>query len=177
MGSPVQRFVTDFPVKFALSPFGRFLREEIPHMKRTAFAVLLVAAAVPALAQQVKSENQIKYRKAAYQLMNLNFNSLDHMAQGKKPFDKAQAQRNADLVAILSPIPKEYFGEGTDQETKAKPEIWSRRADFDAKMDRMVAEAVKLPGIVRTGDMPAFRKQVADVGAACQACHDEYRAK
>lgn len=147
-------------------------------MKRNAIAVLLVAAAaIPAVAQQVKPENQIKYRKAAYQLMNLNFGSLDNMAQDKKPFNAVEAQRNADLVAILSPIPKDYFGEGTDKDTKAKPEIWTKRADFDAKMDKMVAESGKLPAVVRAGDMAAFKKQVGDVNAACKACHDDYRAK
>jgi cytochrome c556 len=147
-------------------------------MKKTAIGVLLVAAsAIPVVAQEVKPENQIKYRRAAYQLMNLNFTSLDNMAKDKKPFNAAEAQRNAELVAILSPIPKEYFGEGTDKDTKAKPEIWTKRADFDAKMDKMVSEAGKLPVAVRAGDGAAFKKQVADVGAACKACHDDYRAK
>jgi cytochrome c556 len=147
-------------------------------MKKTAVAVLFVAAAaVPVVAQEMKPENQIKYRRAAYQLMNLNFVSLENMAKDKKPFNPAQAQRNADLVAILSSIPKEYFGEGTDKDTKAKPEIWTQRADFDAKMDKLVTEAGKLPVAVRAGDGAAFKKQVADVGAACKACHDDYRAK
>jgi len=147
-------------------------------MKNTAIAALLLAAtAIPVAAQEVKPENQIKYRRAAYQLMNLNFGSLDNMAKDKKPFNKAEAQRNADLVAILSSIPREYFGEGTDKDTKAKPEIWTKRADFDAKMDKMTTEAGKLPAVVHGGDMAAFRKQVADVGAACKACHDDYRAK
>jgi cytochrome c556 len=147
-------------------------------MKKTAIGVLLVAAtAIPVVAQEVKPENQIKYRRAAYQLMNLNFANLDNMAKDKKPFNAADAQRNAELVAILSPIPKEYFGEGTDKDTKAKPEIWTKRADFDAKMDKMVSEAGKLPAAVRAGDAAAFKKQVADVGAACKACHDDYRAK
>jgi cytochrome c556 len=145
---------------------------------KIAMGVLAVAAAaLPVGAQQVKPENQIKYRKAAYQLMNLNFGSLDAMAQGKKPFNKPEAQRNAELVAILSPIPKEYFGEGTDKDTKAKPEIWAKRSDFDAKMDKMVSEAQKLPAAAGAGDGDAFRKQVADVGSACKACHDEFRAK
>lgn len=146
-------------------------------MKKTAIAVLLVATAIPVVAQEVKPENQVKYRRAAYQLMNLNFTNLDNMAKDKKPFNAAEAQRNAELVAILSPIPKEYFGEGTDKDTKAKPEIWTKRADFDAKMEKMVTEAGKLPTVVRVGDTAAFKKQVADVGAACKACHEDYRAK
>ncbi len=150
-------------------------------MKRIAAAVLAVlvalACSVGAQAQQLKPENQVKYRRAAYTLMNLNFGSLAAMAEEKKPFNKDEATRNADFVAMLSTVPRLYFGEGTDKDTKAKPEIWTHRADFDAKMDKMVSEAGKLPAAARAGDGPAFRKQVADVGAACKACHDEYKSK
>jgi cytochrome c556 len=147
-------------------------------MKKSAIAAVLVAAtAAPVAAQQVKPENQVKYRKAAYTLMNLNLGSLAAMAQEKKPFNRDEAQRSADLLAMLAAVPRSYFGEGTDRDTKAKPEIWKNRPDFDTKMDRMVTEAVKLPGVVRAADMAAFRKQVAEVDAACKACHDDYRAK
>src|SRR5476649_1912429 len=147
-------------------------------MMKSAFAaVILAATAVATQAQQVKLEDQVKYRRAAYTLMSLNFGSLGAMAQDKKPFNKDEAIRNADFVAMLSTVPKQYFGEGTDKDTKAKPEIWTNRADFDAKMDKMVSEAQKLPAAVRAGDMAAFKKQVGDVGAACKSCHDEYRLK
>jgi cytochrome c556 len=147
-------------------------------MKKIAIAVLLVSAtAVPVVAQQTKIEDQIKYRRAAYTLMGLNMNNLGAMAQDKKPFSKDDAQKSADLVAILATVPKHYFGEGTDKDTKAKPEIWAKRADFDAKMEKMNAETAKLPAVVRAGDMGAFKKQVGDTSASCKACHDDYRAK
>jgi cytochrome c556 len=147
-------------------------------MKKSAIAALvLAAAALPAVSQQMKAENQVKYRRAAYQLMNLNYGSLEAMAENKKPFNKDEAVRNAEFVAMLSTVPKGFFGEGTDKDTRAKPEIWKNRADFDSKMDKMTAEAAKLPAAVKSGDMGAFRKQVQDLGEACKACHDEYRAK
>ena len=147
-------------------------------MKKSAIAALLLAAiALPAVAQQMKAENQVKYRRAAYQLMNLNFGNLEAMANGKKPFDKDEAARNAEFVALLATVPKEFFGEGTGKDTRAKPEIWTHRADFDGKMDKMSGEAAKLPAVVKAGDMGAFKRQVHEVGEACKACHDEYRAK
>ena len=148
-------------------------------MKKSVFAALavLAAVAVPVAAQQMKAENQVKYRRAAYQLMNLNFSNLEAMAENKKPFNKDEAARNAEFVALLATVPKGFFGEGTDKDTRAKPEIWKNRADFDAKMDKMANEAAKLPAVVKAGDMGAFRKQVHDVAEACKACHDEYRAK
>jgi cytochrome c556 len=145
--------------------------------KSITLAAIAMAVAIPTTAQQMKPENQVKYRRAAYQLMNLNFAGLEAMAESKKPFSKDEAARNAEFVALLSTVPKGFFGEGTDKDTRAKPEIWKNRADFDAKMDKMTGEAAKLPAIVKAGDMEAFRKQVHDLGEACKACHDEYRAK
>jgi cytochrome c556 len=147
-------------------------------MKKTAIAVLVLAAtALVAEAQQMKVEDQVKYRRAAYQLLSLNFGSLNAMATDKKPYNKDEATRNAEFVALLATVPKSFFGEGTDKDTKSKPEIWTNRADFDAKMEKMTGEAAKMPAVVRSGDMAAFKKQAADLGAACKACHDEYRAK
>ena len=147
-------------------------------MKKVRVVLLAAAAlAIPATAQQMKVEDQVKYRRAAYNVIALNFGSLGAMAQDKKPFNKDEAARNADIVSILATTPKGFFGEGTDKDTKAKPEIWTKRADFDAKMDKMVAEAQKLPAVARGGDTAAFKKQVGDTGAACKACHDDYRAK
>ena len=147
-------------------------------MKKPAIVALLLAAvALPALPQQMKAENQVKYRRAAYQLMNLNFANLDAMATDKKPFNRDEAARNAEFVALLATVPKGFFGEGTDKDTRAKPEIWKNRADFDAKMDKMTGEAAKLPAVVKAGDMAAFKKHVHDLNEACKACHDEYRTK
>ena len=140
--------------------------------------VTAVLLASTAFAQQPKPESQIKLRKAAYDLLNYNFDSLDNMVRNKKPYNKEEAIRNADFVAMLAPVPRTFFGEGTDQgETRAKPEIWSHRADFDAKMDKMNEEAAKLPQVVRGGDLAALRRQVEETEKACKACHDDYRKK
>ncbi len=147
-------------------------------MKKIAFAVLALALPFAAEAQTVKPEDQIKLRKSAYALMGYNFASLAAMAQGKKPFNKDEAARNAQLVATLAPVPGQFFGNDTDfGETKAKPEIWKNRSDFDAKMEKMKREAAKLPQVAGAGDMGAFKKQVSDTGAACKSCHDDYREK
>lgn len=144
---------------------------------RTAPVVALVALALPAAAQQVKPEDQVKQRRSAYAVIGYNFGSLGAMAQDKKPYNKEEATRNAALVAALADYPRQFFGDGTDKvgDTKAKPEIWQKRADFDAKMDKMITAAKALPQAA--GDPAALKKAVADAGAACKACHDDYRAK
>jgi cytochrome c556 len=146
--------------------------------KITLAALVLASTALAAVAQQPKPEDEIKLRKSAYTLMGYNFASLGAMVQEKKPYNKDEAIRNADFVALLSTVPKTFFGDETKKgESKAKPEIWENKADFDKKMDRMMAETAKLPQIARSGDLAALKKQVAETGSACKACHDDYRAK
>jgi cytochrome c556 len=145
----------------------------------TAAGICLATAAATAAAQQpLKPERQIEIRQAAYTLMGYNFGSLAAMAQDKKPYNKDEAARNADFVAMLSDVPGGFFGDGTDKgrDTHAKPQIWEKRADFDAKMDKMIQETKKLPQAART-DLAALKKAVGDTGSACKACHDDYRAK
>lgn len=147
-------------------------------MKAFAIAACLIATAALAQERALKPETQVKLRKSAYALMNYNFATLDAMADGKRAYDKEAAGKAADWVANLSEVPRHFFGEGTDKvgETRARPEIWQKRSDFDAKMDTMVTEAKKLPQAART-DLATLKKAVEATGDACGACHDDYRRK
>jgi cytochrome c556 len=142
-------------------------------------ALLVLAACVAitsAAAQTMKPEDQIELRQSAYHLMGYSFGGMAAMAQGKRPYSKVDAIRYADLLVQVASVPKGFFGEGTDKgDTRAKPEIWTKRADFDAKMDKMLAEVAKLPAVARTGDLEALKVQVKATGPTCGACHDDYR--
>jgi cytochrome c556 len=147
-------------------------------MKKIALlaGIALLGAAFGVPAQQLKPEDQIKQRQAGYRVLGYNFGSLAAMAQDKKPYNKEEAIRNAALAAAIADYPRGFFGEGTEKgETKAKPEIWQKRTDFDAKMDKMVTAVKALPQAA--GDPATLKKAVSDAGAACKACHDDYRAK
>lgn len=152
--------------------------ERKDRMKSIAIAAALGLATTAFAAQaQVKPEDHIKQRQSAYAVMGFNFANLNAMATDKKPYNREEAQRSAQLVAALADYPQGHFGEGTDKgrDTKAKPEIWQKRSDFDDKMKNMIAEAKKLPQAA--GEPGALKKQVADTGKACKACHDDYRNK
>jgi cytochrome c556 len=138
--------------------------------------IAAIFATVAVQAQEMKPEYQIKQRQAGYRVLGYNFGSLGAMAQDKKPYDKAEAIRAANLAAAVADYMRLFFGEGTDKgDTKAKPEIWQNRADFDAKMDKMVTAVKALPAAA--GDPAALKKAVSAAGDACKACHDDYRAK
>ena len=147
-------------------------------MNRSALVAAALVAACFGAHAQMKPEDQVKQRRSGMAIIGHNFGSLAAMAQEKKPYNKEEAGRNADLVAALADYPHAFFVEGTDKvgDTKAKPEIWQKKSDFDDKMKKMQAEAKKLPQAAR-GDLASLKAAVGDMGKACKACHDDYRAK
>lgn len=64
------------------------------------------------------------------------------------------------------------LGEGA---TGAKADIWSNRADFEAKAAAFAAEAQKLGELARADDAAGFAAQWTVVRASCQSCHDAYK--
>jgi cytochrome c556 len=142
-----------------------------------AVAALTLAAAGPAMAQFAKPEQAIKYRQSAMTIQAAHFGRIAAMADGKVPFDAAAVQTNADLVATMSKLPFVAFGEGTDQgaPTRAKPEVWSNRPDFDAKAKTYQEEAVKLQAAAKTGNLDQVKAASGAVGKACKGCHDSFQ--
>ena len=150
-------------------------------MRTCVFTVSAIAAAVVtgSAAAPVKPEDVIKYRQSVYRVMGWNYAPMAAMMKGEKPYDKEAFARHAVIVSQLSPLAMEGFAAGSDKgtETKAKPEIWTKSADFKEKMEKMTAETNKLATIARTGSFDEIKQQFGTTGGACKACHDDYRNK
>ena len=75
-----------------------------------------------------------------------------------------------------------WFPEGSGpggagiEKTRAKPEIWANRADFDAKIKAFDDASGVLTNAVSTNDPAAIKVALGDVGKACKACHEAYRS-
>lgn len=59
--------------------------------------------------------------------------------------------------------------------TNARPEIWTNRADFEAKAAAFAEEAQTLADLARAEDAAGFAAQWTVVRATCQTCHDSYK--
>lgn len=69
------------------------------------------------------------------------------------------------------------FAESTKgQPSRAKPEIWTNKADFTAKADALVTATKALAAATAAEDKDAFASALASVGGACKGCHDSYQA-
>ena len=109
-------------------------------MRKCLFAVSAVVTilASGSTTAQVKPEDVIKYRQSVYKIVGWNFGPMAAMVKGEKPYDKEAFARHAMIVSQMSPLAMEGFAAGSDKgaDTKAKPEIWTKSADFKEKWTR-----------------------------------------
>jgi len=152
-------------------------------MKKTYVAAAIAVSvgagvAVDAVAQQ-KPEAQIKMRKSALTVMSWNFGVIGGMVKGQRPYDQAEAVKRAQTVALVSGLPWEAFGKGTEtgHDTRALPEIWSQPDKFKSLQERLQSETAKLVQAAKSGDQGQLKAQFGATAKACAACHDDFRAK
>lgn len=147
-------------------------------MKRFRIVVLAIAglaASLPAAAQFQRPADAVKYRQSALSVMGTHVGRIGAMVNNRVPFDAAQLQANAEIVAMLSTLPWAGFVDGTGEGTKAKPVVWTQRAKFDSAATNMQDAVAKLNAAAKTGDQGQIRTAFGAVGASCKACHDDYR--
>jgi cytochrome c556 len=142
------------------------------------FLILLTASFTVNAQQFTKAEDAIKYRKNALYVMDVQYNQLKAMAQGKATYDAKSAMDTATVVEVLAKLPWAGFGEGTDKgETKAKPEIWSEPAKFKEAQEKFIAEASKLATAAKTGKLEDLKVAVSATNETCKNCHSNFKSK
>ena len=144
-----------------------------------ALALTLAAGAAQAQLSFKNDDDAVEYRKGTFNVMSKHFARLGAMANGKMPFNAAVAQADADVVATLSQLPWQAFGESTKNagNTKAKPEVWSEWAKFKAGGDKLEEEAKKLQAAAKTGNLDNVKAAFGAAAQTCKACHDSYKNK
>jgi len=88
------------------------------------------------------------------------------------------AAKTIDDVAgeLLSMFPEGSGPGGAGiEKTRAKPEIWSDWAGFEAKAKALDDAATVLTAAAAGNDLAAIKAAAGDVGKACKACHEAYR--
>lgn len=155
--------------------FDRLTRLAVP----TFVLALTCSSALAQAPEPTKAEKTLKYRKAVYQVIAWNFGPMAAMAQGKIPYDAKEFEMRAQRVAELTPMLSESYSPDTQSVSgsKAKAELWSNRADFDAKMKTLVDRSATLATVAKAGDAEKSTAAFMDTAQACKACHDKYRAE
>lgn len=151
-------------------------------MKKLATAAIATLLMAPAVAQEVRPDQAINFRKGAMQVQQWHFLPLVQMIKGERPFDAALYARNAAMIETMSRLVPEGFPAGSDKApagmtTRALPVIWSEPAKFKTAVQRFQDEASKTVAIAKTGDEKAMRAQVGTLAKSCAGCHEDFRSK
>lgn len=140
----------------------------------------LLCAVGPGHGQELAPATAIAVRKDGYREMGTAFKSLND--ELKKPTPMAiSLKRSAATISKTAVRVPNWFPVGSGPalgiKTAAKPEIWAKRAEFDAIQRRLVVDAAQLDKLVAAGDMKAVAAQARVVGGDCKACHDKFRVR
>jgi cytochrome c556 len=142
-------------------------------------ALLGLATPTMGIAQEEPFAAEREARQGQFKLMGFNIGPLATMAQGRVPYDPAVAKTAADNIATITSLDQSrMWPAGSDNEsiegTRALPSIWADPEDFAAKLDGLRTAASALQQVAGT-DLNALRGAVRELGAACSACHENYR--
>ena len=134
----------------------------------------------PKVAADPEIEEAVRVRQQNFSEIGTLFKNLgDTLKKGEPLQGNPAVQSSVQQLANYARDQKFWFADGTGPEsgadTDAKAEIWTDRADFDQKVEALVAETGKLQAVYAEGNDAAFAEQLKTVGVACQNCHKKYR--
>ena len=148
-----------------------------PTLAAVAIGLVTTLTALPAAAQYRNADAAIKYRQSAMYLQSNHMARLFAMIKGDVPFDAKVAAENIEVVALLnSRVQFAAFIEGSDKgNTRAKPEIWTEKDKFAARVAKSQEDVLKLAAAGKTGNLDQIKAAAGAVGESCKACHDAYQ--
>ena len=142
-------------------------------------AAVTLATSIQVAAHLDDKEPMQSYRQSYFTLVAMNFGPIGSMVKGEIPWDDARLKTFANELAALGSMDvSRAFPEGSDKgTTRAKPEIWENKQDFEAKLGDMRKALAALQIAAGSGDRKIITEAVGAAGTACKACHDEYKSK
>jgi cytochrome c556 len=138
-------------------------------------AMLMLAVALP--------------KDRALQVMKVRHDGMEQFGKDTKTLGRELKSSSPDLsvvrasaadIASLSKKMPGWFPAGTGPDvgkTRAKPDIWQNARDFSSKLRNFQVAARAFDAAARSGDVNAIKARGDDLGGACKACHDKYRAE
>ncbi|MBV8048848.1 MAG: cytochrome c [Paludibacterium sp.] len=140
-------------------------------MKKLLLTMLLTTLAVPTLAGPGGAERQQAFKKIL-----LQFEPMGIVVRGRAPYNKADFIMHADALKQIAGQPFTLFAPNSiDAKSRAKPEIWSQPAKFQAAKDALLKSVTDLDAAAHNADLATIRRQYDVVAQSCKNCHDSFR--
>jgi cytochrome c556 len=149
--------------------------------KLVVFTVLASLSGFASFAQEAEDpfKDAVETRHGLMLQMATDLGTLGGIAKGKTPYDQATATKAAaNIAAIASVLSMAQFPAGSEVEKSADsfalPDLWAKQDDFLAKIADLNDSASMMQTAAAT-DGDAIKASMAQLGAACSACHKAYR--
>ena len=144
-------------------------------LRLPAVALALAAAASPLIAAPV---DVIRARIASYRELGAAFKGVNDGLRGRD-VQTVLVSQYARQIAKAARGQYGWFPAGTGPQagvrTLAKPEIWTRPAQFRAAQDAFARQAQLFQQAAAGGNPAAIRAAARSLGGACKSCHDSFR--
>ncbi len=130
-----------------------------------------------------QNANPVKERQKLMRSVGKAMKKTVKMLRGERPYDAATI---ANAMKTMNDVAGKYTGlfpEGSDmensimdfdQESDARPDIWTNMADFKKKAG--VLGAASDAAMKVSSDQAAFAMAFDNVAKACKGCHQKYKA-
>jgi cytochrome c556 len=139
---------------------------------RTVIAVAAVALGVTTVTAQ---QDPIAARKAIMKANGEQAGIGAKMNRGEEPFDLAKAKKIFVTYQDVAKTHALWPDSSKTGDTAALPAIWENKADFEAKLTKLVNEAKAAEAAVK--DVDTFKAQFTEVQKNCGGCHQTYRKR
>lgn len=139
--------------------------------------LFVVAGALALGITNVAAQDPIAARKALMKATGQQAGAGGAMIRGEAPFDLTKAKAIFAVFEETSAKAPVLFPDNSKEggETAALPAIWTNKADFDARLAKLGADA-KAAGASVT-DLASFKTAFGGIGKDCGGCHELYRVK
>jgi cytochrome c556 len=141
-------------------------------LNKIAFLLLLGAAPLLATVARADEEEDIDYRQHIMKTMDEQMAAIQQIIQHKVPADNFAT--HLQVVAVAAATAKAAFTPASAG-GRAKPEVWSKWADFSKRLDELAAASAALAKSANEADVAATAAKLDTL--KCQGCHDTYRQK
>ena len=151
-------------------------------MKNVKIRSLLATGSVlimltPLALSAAEPEDIIKYRQNVMKAVGGHTSAAGAIVEGKVNYKSDLAEHARALQALTKDIPALFPKDSDFGETKAKDEVWSKRADFEKAAKNVKAKVETFAKAVQSGKQDAIVASFKDMGEGCKACHKDFRKK
>ncbi|GAB6050555.1 cytochrome c [Hydrogenophilus islandicus] len=153
-------------------------------MKRVALITALTLLSAAAHADALKPEEKVKFRQASYTTMAWNMGKIKAMVvDGSMPFSQTQVSAAANVIAAIANsgmgalYSPDTLGVVGFKKSRLKENFFQEQDEVRKIATNFVEQANKLAEVAAMGNKDEIKAQFGEVGKACKACHDKFRAE